>query len=611
MLKQHILFLAKQFLFWTLFFLIARVYFLFANFDISSNYAIGDWVKMFLYGIRMDISMAGYLSIIPGFILVLGAFVKNKMIQKTIRIYNIIFITLLSLMIIGDAELYSYWGFRTDISPFVYLKNPKEAMASLTFLRIAWLTTLYIVFILLFFFLNKKILSGLNPKNRGSWYNIPVFLFLTAALIIPIRGGFGVSVMNISKVYFHKKSFPNHAAVNVVWNFGYSITKMDSNNERPHYFTDKNAKKIFDATKNQTAPTQYLLTTKRPNILIIMLESFTAQIIEELGEYKNITPGFSKLIKEGVLFSNIYAAGDRSDEGMGAIISGYPSLPKTSVVNFPRKSESLNFLSRDLNKIGYQTAFMYGSDLDFANMASYCINGGFDSIFSVKDFPAHLATSKWGVHDEYLFPRLLQLNNNATEPFFHVAFTLSSHEPFDVPMETEIEGDDRKSKFFNALRYTDKHLANFIKDAKQQPWWDNTLVVLVSDHGKKIEPNNAHYDLINYHIPMLWLGGALNVHDTIIPQTANQYDIPATILGQMNIDNSHYKFSRDIFNSTYQPQALYIFNNGFCAVKKQNFAIYGQNINNWIKESKQNENSTLKKQGKVWFQEIIKDFVKR
>lgn len=613
MLTKHLKFFVKEFSLWILYFLVARLYFLFANINISSSFSFTDWMTTLFYGTKMDLSMAGYLSVIPGLIFTLGFAIKENVIGKSIKIYNIIFIALFTLLIIGDAELYSYWGFRTDITPFEYLKNPTEAMASLTFLRILYLTVLYAIFVFVFIILNNKLFIGLRNKEQSKWYNIPVFLFATAALIIPIRGGLGVSVMNVSKVYFHKKSFPNHAAINVVWNLGFSLSEMDNNNNIPKYFDEETANKIFNDTKNTDVSTQSLLRTKRPNVLIVLLESYTAQIIEDLGGYKDITPGFSKLVKEGILFSNIYAAGDRSDEGMGAVISGYPSLPKTSIVNFPRKSEKLNYLSRDLNKLGYETTFLYGSNLDFANMSSYLLNGEFDNIYSVNDFPKKLATSKWGVHDEYMFPRLTELNNKATKPFFHMAFTLSSHEPFIVPMETEIPGNDRKSKFFNALRYSDKCLTHFIEEAKKQTWWNNTLIVLVADHGKKIETNNAHYDLINYHIPMLWLGGALNTHDTIITQTASQYDIPATILAQMDIDNSNYPFSRDIMNNSYKPQSVYIFNNGFTIIKDKQYAIYDDNIHAWIKENNPNQQNKeeLKQQGKAWFQKILTDFSKR
>ena len=175
-----------------------------------------------------------------------------------------------------------------------------------------------------------------------------------------------------------------------------------------------------------------------------------------LGGLDGITPNFNQLVHEGILFSNIYSSGDRTDQGVIAIISGFPSQPTSAIGKFPFKTQNLPFISKDFKDMGYHTAWTYGYNINYANFNSYLNLAGFEEITEKNDFGVRdYINSKWGVDDHKVFNRLLEQINNydLDKPFFWVGLTLSSHEPFKVPMETVIEGDDNESLFLNSAYY--------------------------------------------------------------------------------------------------------------------------------------------------------------
>ena len=192
-----------------------------------------------------------------------------------------------------------------------------------------------------------------------------------------------------------------------------------------------------------------------------------------------VTPNFDKLVTEGVLFSNIYAASDRSDKGLVATLAGYQVMPAYSIIQYPAKSQSLSFLPERMREGGYgDMTYMYGGDIGFKGMNSFVTLAGFDQIISISDFPRSSHGQKWGVHDEYTFQRLDEEMRKAEEPYFKFYFTLSSHEPFDVPMETVFD-----DPYLNSIHYTDRCLGEFIDTVKRVGLWENTLFVLIADHG--------------------------------------------------------------------------------------------------------------------------------
>ena len=609
-MKRRIIILLGNFIFWVLFFVVARALFLLYQFKLTSTLPASDIALIFFHGLRMDMSMAGYFSLIPGLLLGFVFFTNGKRLWQVWWPYQTIIALLATLVVVVDLELYGHWGFRMDATPLLYLG--KEAAGSGDPLTSVLLVALWLTIVASVIYFQFRLFKPLISKlDSTRWIAIPTFLFLTSLFIIPIRGSFGVAPMNTGFVYFHDKNiYANHAAVNVVWNFGYALQKFNNLRYNDNFFDRDKTESLYREMFPLPQGTKTLLNQTRPNVMIILLESYTYRFIERLGGIPGVAPRFEQLIKEGVLFDNFYASGDRTDKGIVAVLNGYPAQPVTSIIKEPKKTKSLPYLNKFFKDKGYRTEFTYGYNINYANFKSYLLNGDFNHITHSADFPQELNTSKWGVHDHYVFQKFFEEAQASPEPFFKVMMTQSSHEPFDVPMETVIKGEDDVNKFLNSAHYTDKSLGNFIDKSKLEPWWKNTLIIITADHGHHLPDSYQLNDPNRFRVPMLWLGGALSVKDTVIHTLGNQVDIPNTLLGQLNQNSNEFKFSHDLLSSNFDPLSVYIYNNGFGLINNRGKLVF-DNVSGEYIVAEKDVTELDKEKAKAFVQMLYWDFNSR
>ncbi len=569
----------------------------------------------FLYGLRMDLSFAAYLSAIPFLLFLLESILRRKAFLKVVNGYTYVLIILVALLVTVDLELYTAWGFRLDTTPMQYLNTPKEMLAS---------TGSAPVFLLVFLFLLlaaaawfgfswvKRIWTPGDFKRRNYLPEISLSLFLLALLVLPIRGGWQQIPLNQSDVYFSQKIFANHAGVNVLWNVMHSVVKKNHDTKNPYiYLEEKEAQALVqELYQPKSDSVASLLRVKKPNVIFLILESYTAKFIGPLGGPADVTPNLNALAKEGILFNNIYASGDRSQKGMVALLSGYPVQPVASIVKTPRKTERLPQLASDLRKAGYYTSYYYGGELAFANLRSYLVNGQYDRLLEKADFPSEFYNSKWGVHDHLVLEKVLQDHQKPQEPFLTTIFTLSSHEPYDVPMPTKFMGADEPTQFKNSVYYTDKAVGDFINQAKKMPWWQNTVVVLVADHGHQFPGPDQNHAPGKFKIPLIMVGGALAVKDTVISTIGTQTDVVPTLLQQMGLPWQHYSWSKNLIDAKANSFAFYVFNDGFGMVTPQGTVTFDNTAKKVIEKDDAVTDHQLN-QGKAYMQTSYADYLKR
>ena len=559
----------------------------------------------------MDVSFTSYICIFPFILFFIRAAVTKINIEKILKIYTITVLVLISFLITADLELYTAWGFRMDATPLLYLKSPKEMGASVSSSPLFLLLVIFIILLVFFYWLYKKIVVpfiGIKAV-RFSLLNLSISLFLIVFLFVPIRGGIQKIPMNVSDVYFSEKLFADHAAINLPWNVVFSILNRNNNENPFNYFQRGEAEQLVAKLYN-TGPIKIpsILTTKKPNIIFIIMESFTAKFVGCLGGEPGVTPNLDKIAADGLLFTNIYAAGDRSEKGQVAILSGYPNQAITSIIKTPTKTEKLPAITNALESEGYHTSYTYGGELEFANIKSYLINVHFDKLISKYDFPSSERTTSWGVHDGFVLDRFRKDIKDEQQPFFATLFTLSSHEPYDVPFK-KFKGNDETTKFRNSVAYTDSCIGVFMNRLKEDSLWQNTLVVFVADHGHPL-PGHDRNDLPSkFHIPLIFSGGALKVNG-IIPTIGSQTDIAATLLDQLDISSAKFKWSKDLLDSSAQSFAFYSFNNGFGFVAPSG-TVTVDNVSKKIIYEKGNPDSSEVNNGKAYMQFSYQDFLNR
>jgi len=578
-------------LFWLVFFITGRIVFLIFHFNLTAALSAKEILTVLFLGLRMDFAMAGDWLLLTGLLLACSIlFDSVKLFYYLHNGFTVVLVLISTLIIVADMELYRHWGFRLNTTPLFYISTEAAGSVSALTYLILFLNFIFLTGGFLWFYFKKISLRFLDLQPVKKTQAI-VMLLITASLIIPIRSGFGVAPLNTGMVYFHKtKAFPNHAGINVVWNFFKSVTTKGEGRYPSNFSDSKKSGEYLKQLVSTDKPAPSLLRTEKPNVILIILESFTSKIIEPLGGMKDVTPSINALIHEGILFDHFYASGDRTDKGIISILSGYPAQPRSSIIKYPEKTQSLPYLSKVFSKAGYSTSFMYGGNIGFANMESYFTTAGFDHITDDDAFESNLNNTKWGVQDHYVFERQLLELDTAKTPFFNVMLSLSSHEPFDVPLDPPfMKGNDEVSLFLNACHYTDKSLGDFIAKAKRKPWWDNTLIIITADHGHRLPNAEESNDKERFKIPMLWVGGALTKQDTIIHTLAGQTDIANTLLGQVHKTDSTFIFSKNLLAPDTKSFAVYVFQNGFGYIDNKNETLYDFDLRGYIKEGNQDD----------------------
>ncbi len=572
---QRIKFLLRTALFWMLFFSISRFLFLIYQWDIATNYEGKELLTAFLSGLRHDASLTGYILMLTGLIISATFFLHGKKLKPFfMTLFSLIGFVFL-LISVPNLELYRNWGYHIDATVLSYLKTPKEAMASTTLgVYLLQAIIFVIIFGATFFGLKRFVVSALNPVKPIKIIWLPVLLFITAIWFLPMRGSLGTSTMNVGFVYFSKYPFVNHLAVNPIWNFAYSLKKIDKNKVTFQYMDDEKANNVIKTIKKQYSPNRLeVLEAKQPNVLILILESFTSKATGLIPDGGNATPNLDSLAKNGLYFSNFYGIGDRSKIGIVGILSGYPSLPKRSVISYASKVEKLPSLCRKFSERAYSSTFYYGGDIRFANMNLYVKAMGFDKIVSEENFSSNLKDAKWGIPDEYVFDYLFEDIKNSKQPFFKTFFTLSSHEPFDVPIK-HFKGDSEDERFLNSVYYTDKCLGKFINRLKKTDKWENTLIIMVADHGTRYLRQSQPTDFIKYQIPMVWSGGVLQQKGLIIDKIACQTDIANTLLNQLGWGSDAFIMGKDLLQNNQAGYAYFDYNNGFGYIDEHQRSVY-------------------------------------
>jgi len=599
-------------IFWLVFFVFARLFFILYQYHDSFQYGFGELLATFWNGSKLDISTTGYFLLTPVLFAIPGLYFNGNWYRYFIRWYSYFLIVLSSVILISDANLYSYWGFRMDYTPMLYIKTPGEAMASVSTMKAIMFFISIILLSSFFIYIYKKFIDKFFGGFKRVRYIIPGILSLMifwGALIIPIRGGFGVAPINAGSVYFSNKMFLNHTAINAIWNVGTSaFTHKPVKN--PYEFGDlAAAKNLVDNITLKRGVPEKVLKSSKPNILFIVLESFSSYLIGPLGGDSLVTPNFNRYVKEGILFSDFYASGTRTDKAMPAILNGYPAQPAQSIIKEPKKSQSLPSLVKILIQQGYHSSFWYGGEINFANFNSFVIGSGFITIITRDNFDPDNYNSKWGVHDHVLFNTLKDSMEMVKEPFLSVVLTLSSHEPFDVPMDPVFPGRDNMTKYKNSVYYADEALGSFLDWAKETDWWSNTLVILVADHCCRVSSDMIIYSQNLFRIPMLWIGGALATKGIMVEKLGSQVDIPVTLLDQLDLTGD-FPFAKDLLSKESSSFAFYTYNEGFGFITDSSAYIYDHKLKNHVVDEGIDTVLT-EKTGKAYLQVLFDDYLKR
>ena len=586
------------------------------------------------HGLPLDLSMAGYLSVIPGFLSIAVVWLKRDLVKPIMNIYFIIASLFITCSFLLNASLYPYWKYPLDSTPlFYFFTSPADAIASVSIWQVILSIVILIVLTIGVWFTlrmrgeKRQQYSrysygyggfGSGKRNRFDDFDRHrgrtsiILLLLTGLLFLPIRGGITVSTMNTGQAYYSQNAYLNHSAVNPLFSLLESITHQEDFASQYRFMKDKEADKIFATMTSTSDENTYPLlneaTFKKgtPDILIVIMESFASDIMPSMGSYKDVAVCLDSIAQQSILFTRFYANSFRTDRGMVSILSGYPAQPTTSIMRYPRKTSQLPSIARNLAKYkNYKTTYYYGGDADFCNMRSYLVSQGYQHIISDANFPIEDKLSKWGVPDHIVAAKMMEdikAQQNEKRPMLRILQTSSSHEPFEVPYHR------LKDKRLNAFAYTDSVMGAIVREYRKLPRWKNTLIVFVPDHVGGYKENLNDHDRSRYQIPLILAGGAIS-RPMKVGIIGSQHDIAATLLGQLGVEHREFTFSKNMMSDATPKFAFFAVNDAFGIVSEENSLIYDNRAKRIVYDK--GEKGFNLKRGQTYLQKLYDDLAKK
>jgi phosphoglycerol transferase MdoB-like AlkP superfamily enzyme len=555
---------------------IQRLLFYCFNYSYFSDLSIWKIFSIFIFGLRFDLSVI---------VLSNGLFILLYLLPVAFRekkwygaILKFIFIGVNSTAMLANCVDFAFFKFtlkRTDASVFNFfggkIGNDLGRLLPL-FLKEYWY--IVIIWIILSVFMYRQF-TKIEKKIPEVW-RVKDYLFQTIILIIfsafsivIYRGGLQLKPISIVSAgeYASVKYVP------LIVSTPFTILKT----------IDVAAIEPSDAWKLKDDYTLRELYNpihkgksgrfKKLNVFVIALESFSKEYVGAInGKHEGCTPFLDSLISQSLTFTNAYANGKTSIEGIPAIVSSIPTWMNEPYITSPYGSNQMNSLANLLKQKGYYTAFFHGGTNGtmgfdaFANLAGYDNYYGRNEYHNEKDYDGN-----WGIWDEEFMQYAAQTINKKKQPFFATIFTLTSHHPFPVPNKYKGKFKEGLLPIEKSIEYSDFALKQFFETAKKMPWFYNTLFVLSADHtGISVDPFYTNI-VGNYSIPIIYYmpNGQLKGLDSTITQ---QIDIMPSVLDYLNYPQSYFAFGNSVFN-TNSKHFAFIYKNGISQLIENNYLL--------------------------------------
>ena len=617
---RSLIFFARYFIFWLLYFALDRFIFMFIFHLKLRGIPLNEKFAAFYHALRLDISMTAYIVTAPLLAYTFWYFTSRKKFSVSwISTYNIVLIVLFSLISIINFNIYREWGSKVNSRVIEFaIFTPSESLASggssPLFLTISVFLILLISGLYLNFILVRRHIEFVKTPI---WIKVAIAILILGFNFILIRGGTGTAPNSQSMAFYSNYQILNHAALNTEWNLVSSILASNETKKNPYRYlnqkvADSTVEKLYITAADSTIS---ILKTDRPNVVIFILEGFTADLTKALGNLDGVTPILDSATANGVSFSQIYATGNRTDKGLIGTLAGFPTLGIGSIVKWPEKMQKTPAISQKLYEKGYQTSFYYGGESEFDNYKAFILGHDYKHLVDRNSFDKKDRNSKWGAYDGLVFNKQLSDAENSKTPFFSTILSLTNHEPFDLPGKHKYGDADNVQKFKSTAFYTDSCIGSYLSEAKKQSWYKNTLFVFIADHGHSL-PRNSHeiYEPQRYHIPMIFYGDVIkkSFRGKVFEKTGSQQDLAATLLAQMNVGSEDFKWSKNLLNPSGRNFAYFSWDNGFGFIE-DGHAVTFDNIGKRLLYNSNPKDVTKTNQllhaGKSYIQSVYQEFI--
>jgi phosphoglycerol transferase MdoB-like AlkP superfamily enzyme len=577
MIKKSVIYFLKLFLFWIFVFHFQRVLFSIHNWGKFSDVSFGEWFQAFIYSFRLDIATAAALIVFPLLFLLFYLAFQQRIFK--ILFFGFLFVEafLVALIHSGEINAYGEWNHKLTSRVFMHLGNPDEVVRTADYGMTFWFFVYAIIEcvfawkLMRFLFRFKLSAFQLHPALKIALI-VVIFALQSGVSFVLLRGGFQQIPININAAIYSNSPVSNDLAINPLYFFVKSYM-LYNRSEIDEYMPDikpERAKQLCEQLL--TYPKEHSnfilkehVDKSKVNIVLVVLESWSADAVSCMSSIKGSTPQFDKLAKEGLLFTNVYATSTTSEIGNASIFSGFPGVPEVSISMQPEKHRKLKSINQSLKPRNYSSSYIFSGDLKYGNIGGFFMDHGFDVVKDENSYPSDLPRGKLNFFDEDLFRFFIDEINSAKEPFLQCAFTGSTHAPYDQPKGKGKHFTGVEADFMNSVVYSDQSIGKFIENAKKQKWYENTLFIFVADHGHSTPLNQNPASSSYFRIPLLFWGEVLKdkYKNKKVETIGSQADLAATLLYQLGLESEEYPYSKDLLNPHIEPFAMHAISRGY------------------------------------------------
>lgn len=563
---------------WAAIFELVRVALIFFTWSHHGDATFSLIFQTLLRGIRFDLAICAWL-VLP---FALWWIWRGSAGRKECRfVFGAFALLTLPLLFALIAEIEFYKEFQMRLGPLAYEYFSTKAEHNAIVFGMVWHGYPVVRWTLVCLALWGLFVWVLRQQFRPRTIQIGLIgraiatLILVGLTVIAIRGGLQHSPLRWGNAYFSSSTYANQMAGNGLWSLMDAGRHAAAGNDLARQWkrkmpVDEAIKRVRELVllpgEKLVDPEKYPLlrvsppndaVVKRPrNVVLVIMESFTARFNGSIGAQFGATPNYDALAKEGILFDRAFSSSTHTAQGVFGTLCSFPNLPDYErLAKGPVGEQPFRTLPQIFKENGFETLFLYNGLFSWDNKEGFYRHQGVERFIGQFDFknPTHV-DKDWGPCDFDVFNRAIEEFSDLSakkKKFFGIVLTLSNHAPFDLP---KIEGLDEitsggeQNKRLNGVHYADWAVGQFMASARKQEWFDDTLFVFVGDHGFAIPPNITEVSLLHMHVPLLFYAPALfgGKHE-VRHQTVGQMDILPSIVGLAGFDTPHQSFGRDVF----------------------------------------------------------------
>lgn len=481
--------------------------------------------------------------------------------------------------LIAEVEFYKEFQMRLGPLAYEYFSTKAEHNAIVVgmvwhgYPVVRWTLVCFALWAVFVWVLRRQFQPRTNQIGLAG--RITATLILVGLTVVAVRGGFQHTPLRWGNAYFSASTYANQMTGNGLWSLmdagrhtaaGHDLARQwkhkmaaDEAIKRVREIVLLPGEKLVDPEKYpllRVSPPNDAVVKRPRNVVLVIMESFTARFNGSIGAQFGATPYYDALAKEGILFDRAFSSSTHTAQGVFGTLCSFPNLPDyESLATGPAGEQPFRTLPQIFNENGFETLFLYNGLFSWDNKEGFYRHQGVQRFIGQFDFknPTHV-DKDWGPCDFDVFNRAIEEFSDLSakkKKFFGIVLTLSNHAPFDLPKIdglNEITTGGEQNKRINGVHYADWAVGQFMASARKQDWFDDTLFVFVGDHGFGIPPNITEVSLLHMHVPLLFYAPALfgGKHE-VRHQTVGQMDILPSIVGLAGFSTPHQAFGRDVF----------------------------------------------------------------